>query len=71
MINIHLLVDEDYIEELMMTLPKDKVRVVEKDFEENKLLLKNVFDECSQGSPKLTSYKDSVEIMNTWLEEKK
>lgn len=70
MINIHLLVDESYIEELMLLLPKDKVRVVEKNFEENQVLLQDSLEAYRTGVGSFIPCKESIEQINTWLEEK-
>ena len=71
MINIHLLVEEDYIEELMMALPKDKVKIVEKNFEENKILLQSTFSQYNEKESCLISYEESIKNLDNWLEEKK
>ena len=64
MITIHLQVEDDYIEELMNTLPKYKVRVIEDDFKENKKLLE---DELKNYRDNLTSfipYSESIKRLN-------
>lgn len=71
MIDIHLLVEESYIEELMMLLPKDKVKVVEKNFEENKILLQESLESYANGSTPFKGYNESVKDLNVWLEGKK
>ena len=70
MIKINLLVDEDYIETFMMTLPQDKVIVIEENFEENRELLKNELLQCSEDKENLLSYNESMKELDKWLDEK-
>ena len=70
MINIHLLVDENYIEEWMMNLPQDKVKVVEKEFEENKALLADTLKDYQEENENFLSYQKSIIEIKSWLEEK-
>ncbi len=70
MIKINLLVDEDYIEAFMMTLPQDKVIVIEENFEENRELLKNELLLCSKERENLLPYSESMQELDKWLQEK-
>lgn len=67
MIAIHLLVEEDYIEELMQNLPKDKVKIVEENFKENKVLLENSLDDALENENDLTPYNETIKNINDWL----
>ncbi|MDF1875343.1 hypothetical protein JHD48_06320 [Sulfurimonas sp. SAG-AH-194-I05] len=71
MIKIHLLVEEDYIEELMRTLPSDKVRVVEENFDANTIELKKVFEAYKKNDASFSPFDVSRENINNWLKEQK
>jgi hypothetical protein len=66
-ISIHLKVDESYIEQLMMILPKEFVRVVEKDFDENQALLEEEFLNYKEDSDSFFEYTDSMKNMDNFL----
>ncbi|MEA3229045.1 MAG: hypothetical protein U9P38_08255 [Campylobacterota bacterium] len=70
MIKINLLVEEEYIDTFMTTLPQDKVIVIEENFEQNRELLKNELSKCTQNSDDLLSYTDSIKELDRWLEKK-
>ncbi len=40
---VHLLVDDEYIQSFIDTLDREKIKIVEKDFEKNKKLFEEVF----------------------------
>ena len=71
MITIHLMVEEDYIEEMMNMLPKDKVVVIEENFKENCTLLSEVKENYHNSSEDFLSYYESMKSIDIWLEEKK
>ena len=70
MITINLLVEEDYIETLMDELPKDKVIVIEKEFEQNRELLALQLENYENKSTELISYFDSMKELSIWLKAK-
>ena len=70
MIKINLLIEEDYIEEFMNNLPKDKVKVIETNFETNKQLLNDIFKECMDASNELIPYSQSIKNISEWLQVK-
>ncbi|MCD6172433.1 MAG: hypothetical protein J7J96_01425 [Sulfurimonas sp.] len=63
-ITIHLQVEDDYIEELMSILPKDKVIVIEEDFKENKKLLENELKNYRDKPASFISYNESIKRLN-------
>ncbi len=71
MIKIHLLVDEDYIDTFMMTLPQDKVTVIEEKFEENKSLLLKELNLYKENNNRYTPYYESMKNLDNWLKEQK
>lgn len=67
MIKIHLLIEEEYIQEFMQNLPKDKVKVIEEDFEQNKTLLQNELEQYKDSTSKYLTYNESMKNLSTWL----
>ena len=70
MTKIHLLIEDDYIEEFMSNLPKDKVVVIEHDFEENKKKLQNVLQNHKDNKEKFIPYYESMKALNEWFKAK-
>ena len=70
MITIHLLVEEDYIEDFITTLPRDKVIVIEENFESNKKMLQNVVEDYKADKKEFVPYYDSMRGLTTWLEQR-
>ncbi len=54
----------------MMTLPKDKVIVIEENFKENQELLKNSLLSYQKENQEFIPYYDSMKNIDTWFEEK-
>ncbi len=71
MIKIHLLIDEDYIDTFMTTIPKDKVIVIEEKFEENRDLLQNELNLYNKDNSSFSTYSQSMKKLDVWLEDKK
>ena len=67
---IHLLVDDDYVDEFVNNLPKEKVLVIENDFEENQTLLEKEFKSCRDGESVLTPYNQSMKELSSWIKER-
>jgi hypothetical protein len=67
---IHLLIDDDYIETFMMTLPKNHVTVIEEDFENNKELLNKEFNSYKNNKNKYLPYYESMKSIDSWLNKK-
>lgn len=70
MTTIHLLIEDDFVEEFICGLPRDKITVIEEDFKENQKLLQaelqNYYEQKSVPTPFYESMKES----NEWLKEK-
>ncbi len=66
---LHLLIDDDFIEEFVKSLPMDKVSIVEKEFQENKKLLQKELDNYNQ-TKQSNPYQESMQNLNVWLKEK-
>lgn len=67
---LHLLIDDEYVEDFVDTLDKEKVKVVEEGFESNKVLIQNVLDSYSDDKNSFSPYYDSMKEMSIWLKEK-
>ena len=70
MTTIHLLIDDDYIETFMASLPKDKISVIEEDFKENKKKLHDTFESYKTNPRDFKPYNESMKDMNVWLKDK-
>ena len=64
---VHLLVEDDYIETFMQTLPKDKIVVVEENFKDNKKKLQAELEKYQNDSLKFKDYGESMKELNNWL----
>ncbi len=69
MITLHLLIEDDYVQTLVDSLPKDKVRIIEEDFEQNKQLLKETFNEYNNNNESIP-YSQSMNNITQWLNER-
>jgi len=70
MTKINLLVDDEYIDEFVQSLPKDKVIVVENNFEENKELLAQMLDAYLNDKEKFIPYYESMKNISSWFQKK-
>ena len=67
---IHLLIEDDYIEEFIHGLPKDKVIVIEEDFKENKIMLDDELKNYQQNPSDFIPYSKSMKELSIWLNER-
>lgn len=70
MIKINLLIEEDYIETFMNSLPKDKVKVIEENFEDNKEKLQKAFENYTKMPESCFELNESMKNINQWLKTK-
>lgn len=70
MTTIHLLIEDDFVEEFMSGLPKDKITVIEEDFQENKKFLHDTLQDYNSDKSNVIPYYNSMKEMNNWLKEK-
>ena len=61
---IHLLVNNDYIEQLMKELPKDKVVIIEENFKENKKLFEDEIQNYKDNNLETKDYYESMRELN-------
>lgn len=64
---VHLLVEDDYLETFMDSLPKEKVIAVEEDFEKNQKLLQDAFEEYKENQSSFLPYYESMKDVSNWL----
>ena len=69
MASLHLLVDDEYIEEFVNSLDKAKVKVIEKNFEENKTTMQDVLASYNTDDSSFIPYYESMQDMSIWLKE--
>ena len=67
---LHLLIDDDNIQSFVDSLDKEKVKIVEEDFESNRVLIQGVLDSYSSEKNLFIPYYDSMKDMSIWLKEK-
>ena len=68
---IHLQVEDDYIEELLGMFPRDKVIVVEENFNENRDLLQEALQHYRDDKADFIPYYESMTQLDSWLQERK
>lgn len=68
---IHLQVEDDFIEELMGMLPRDKVIVVEENFKENRDLLQKALQDYKDDKADFIPYYESMTQLDSWLQDRK
>jgi hypothetical protein len=64
-----MLIAEDYIEEFMKMLPKDKITIIEENFEQNKQLLAGALEQYTQEN-KSIPLQETMKHIDTWLKTK-
>ena len=67
---LHLLVKDEFIEEFVKSLPKEKVIVVEKEFKENKKLFQDELNKYNNDKLMTIPYQESAKELNLWLKGK-
>lgn len=68
---VQLLVDDDFVEEFMNSLPKDKVSIIELDFQANQDKLKKALQEYQDDSDSFVPYFKSMKNISAWFNEKR
>ena len=67
---IHLQVEDDYIEELMGLIKRDKVIVLEENFNENRDLLQKSLQHYKEDEADFIPYYESMTQIDSWLQER-
>ena len=66
---IHLQIEDDYIKEFFDVISKDKVIIIEKDFDENKILLANELEKYQNNKDSFIVYSESLTNIDNYLKE--
>jgi len=65
---VSLLIDNDFINEFMQSLPKDKIVVVENNFDTNVELFNTTLKDYENNKINLVSYNESAKDLTIWLD---
>ena len=68
---IHLQVEDDYVDELMGLLSRDKAIVVEENFRENRDVLQEALQHYKDDKADFIPYYESMMQLDSWLQERK
>ncbi len=64
---IKLLVEDDFYEEFLQALPKDKVTICDQVFIENQNKFQKELDNFNNDEAGFTSYFDNMKEIDTWI----
>jgi len=67
---IHLLVEDDYIENFVEALPRDKVTIIEENFRVNQKMFQELAQNYKDNKTTLVPYYESMKDLNSLLKEK-
>jgi len=70
MATIHLLIDDDFVDSFVQSLPREKITIIEKDFEENKIVLQKTLQSYVDATESFIPYQESMEELSSWLSTK-
>ena len=68
---LQLRVHDEFVDELLEMLPKDKVKVVDQKFLDNQNRLHEELDAVLQKETELVLYYEEMKTINSWIEEGK
>ena len=69
MTKLHLLVDDDYIEEFVNSFDNNKVKIIEEDFEDNKKLLFSELEKYKSNKEGFIDLSENISKMSNWISE--
>jgi uncharacterized protein YdcH (DUF465 family) len=64
---IELLIEDDFYEEFLQTLPKDKVTIRDEVFVNNQKKFRKELDSFYTNEAGFTSYFDNMKEVDTWI----
>jgi uncharacterized protein YdcH (DUF465 family) len=64
---IELLIEDDFYEEFLQTLPKDKVTIRDEVFVNNQKKFRKELDSFYTNEADFTSYFDNMKEVDTWI----
>ncbi len=67
--NIELLVDDDFYEELLKMLPKDKVTLLDQTFIDNRKKFHDELNNFKNDEAGYTSYYETMKEMDNWIKQ--
>ncbi|WP_321777189.1 hypothetical protein [Sulfurimonas sp.] len=66
---LHLLIEDSFIESFVESLPREKVKIVEEDFELNKQLLAKEMQNYKNDREDFYPYLESMKNLDIWFKE--
>ncbi len=66
---IQLQIRDEFLEEFLEMLPKDKVHIIDDNFMVRQIQLQQVFESYKQDKQSIKPLYDSLESLNSWLKE--
>jgi len=67
---VELKIDNDYYDELVQMLPKNRVSIVDESFLNHQKILKDELANYKNENISFTLYQSSIEKTNSWVERK-
>lgn len=67
---IQLLIEDDYLETFLKTLPLDKVKIIDQTFIDDRNSLHEELNNFLNNKGNVISYQETMAEMNNWLKKK-
>lgn len=67
---IQLLIEDDYLETFLKTLPLDKVKIIDQTFIDDRNSLHEELNNVLNNKGNVISYQETMAEMNNWLKKK-
>ncbi len=64
---IELLIEDDFYDEFVQTLPKEKVTVVDEEFLKNQNMFRKELDSFHNDETSFTSYFENMKELDNWI----
>lgn len=68
---IQIQVKDSYFEKflnLLQALPQDEIKIIDKQFEDDKKMLHKVLDDYKSGKDEFVPYEEGMKEMDAWLD---
>ncbi len=69
--NIHIQVNDGYFEKflnLLDALPKNEIKIIDKEFQNNQKMLQKVLEDYKSGREKVIPYDEGMDEIDSWLD---
>jgi hypothetical protein len=66
---IQILIEDDYLETFLESLPKDKVKIIDQTFIEYQQKLQEELQNFLHGKGEFTPYYEAMKEMDNWIKE--